>query len=388
MSSLPTPSAESLLYSQQLTELVQQKITEAGGWISFATFMRMALYTPDLGYYTGGLQKIANVEDGGGDFVTAPEISPLFSKALANQVAQVLQFTGGDVLELGAGTGKMAAGILQTLAEKDCFPSHYFILEVSAHLREVQIKTIYQVLPEALRSHVVWLDTLPATLSGVVLANEVLDALPVQLVHQYEGQLFNRGVTITDAGFSWQDHPVQDASLLDMFEAITLPNGYVTEVCIEAVGLVNSLVTMLQKGLLLFIDYGFGAAEYYHPQRNQGTLMCHYQHHAHDNPFLYPGLQDITAHVNFTAIAEAATAQGCVLDGYTNQAQFLMNCGLLDLLNQQSAEDVAAYSPMAAGVQKLMSPAEMGELFKVIGFSKGVEETLMGFANGDKSHTL
>lgn len=388
MSSLPTPSAESLLYSQQLTELVQQKISEAGGWISFAAYMRMALYTPDLGYYTGGLQKIANANHGGGDFVTAPEISPLFSQALANQVAEVLQLTGGDVLELGAGTGKMAAGILQTLAEKDCFPSHYFILEVSAHLREVQRETIYQVLPEALRSQVVWLVTLPTTLSGVVLANEVLDALPVQLVHQYEGQLLDRGVTVTDAGFSWQDQPVQDASLLEMLEAITLPNGYVTEVCPEAVGLVNSLVTMLQKGLLLFIDYGFGAAEYYHPQRNKGTLMCHYQHHAHDNPFLYPGLQDITAHVNFTAIAEAATAQGCVLEGYTNQAQFLMNCGLLDLLNRQSAEDVAAYSPMAAGVQKLMSPAEMGELFKVIGFSKGIEETLIGFANGDKSHTL
>lgn len=387
MSSLPTPSAESLLYSQQLTDLVQQKIATTGGWISFADYMRMVLYTPELGYYAGGLQKIASVESGGGDFVTAPEISPLFSQALANQVAEVLQITGGDVLELGAGTGKMAAGILQVLAKKDCLPERYYILEVSAYLREIQRETIFDVIPKKYHRQVVWLDALPAEMSGVVLANEVLDALPVQLLHKKNGEILERGVTITD-GFAWQDKSLQANDLVNLLDAETLPDGYVTEVCPESVGLVNSLAEMLQQGLLLLIDYGFGAAEYYHPQRNQGTLMCHYQHHAHDNPFLYPGLQDITAHVNFTMIAEAATQKGLTLEGYTNQAQFLMNCGLLDLLNQQSADDVSAYSPLAAGVQKLLSPAEMGELFKVIGFSRGVEDTLMGFVDGDKSHTL
>lgn len=387
MSSLPTPSAESLLYSQQLTDLVQQKIATTGGWISFADYMRMVLYTPELGYYAGGLQKIASVESGGGDFVTAPEISPLFSQALANQVAEVLPITGGDVLELGAGTGKMAAEILQVLAKKDSFPERYFILEVSAYLREIQRESIFDVIPKKYHRRVVWLDALPAEMSGVVLANEVLDALPVQLLHKIDGEILERGVTITD-GFAWQDKSLQANDLVNLLDAETLPDGYVTEVCPESVGLVNSLAEMLQQGLLLLIDYGFGAAEYYHPQRNQGTLMCHYQHHAHDNPFLYPGLQDITTHVNFTMIAEAATQQGLTLEGYTNQAQFLMNCGLLDLLNQQSADDVSAYSPLAAGVQKLLSPAEMGELFKVIGFSRGVEDTLMGFVDGDKSHTL
>ena len=196
-----------------------------------------------------------------------------------------------------------------------------------------------------------------------------------------------RSYVAFDEGFKWQDKDITTDLVGDTVDIETLPEGYLSEVCPGAVGLINSLANLLHHGALLMIDYGFGAAEYYHPQRNQGTLMCHYQHYAHSDPFQYIGLQDITAHVNFSAIAEAATSQGLVLDGYTNQAEFLMNCGILDLLSQQTADETK-YAAFAAGVQKLLSPAEMGELFKVIAFSKGIEETMLGFVKGDKSHTL
>ena len=387
MSALPIPSKESQKYSQQLCDLVQIKIKQSGGWLPFSDFMHMALYTPETGYYTGGLKKIADTQSGGGDFVTAPEISPLFAQALAAQMAEMLELTGGNILELGAGTGKMAAGILQALAKQGCLPTHYYILEVSNHLRKVQSETIDAILPKSINERVVWLDVLPLEHTGVIVGNELLDALPVHLLTKKAGQMFERGVRF-NGQFAWFDQPLQDQRLLDLINANAWPDGYLSEVCPAAVGLMRSLVDSLKHGFILMIDYGFGAKEYYHPQRNQGTLMCHYQHYAHSNPLTYIGLQDITAHVNFTAIAEAATQKGLVLEGYTNQAQFLMNCGLLDLLNQQAVDQSAKYPQLAAGVQKLLSPAEMGDLFKVIAFSRGIKETLSGFANGDKSHTL
>ena len=387
MSALPIPPKESRKYSQQLCDLVQLNIKQQGGWISFSDFMHMALYTPEMGYYTGGFQKIADTQSGGGDFVTAPEISPLFAQALASQLAEMLTLTGGDVLELGAGTGTLAAGILQGLAKLDCLPAHYFILEVSDHLRTVQLETLQAMLPEAMLARVVWLDALPLGHSGVIVGNELLDALPVHLLTKKAGQIVERGVQF-DGQFAWHDQPLHDQHLLDLIDAHAWPEGYLSEVCPAAVGLMRSLAGLLKHGFILMIDYGFGAAEYYHPQRNQGTLMCHYQHYAHSDPLTYIGLQDITAHVNFTAIAEAATDEGLVLEGYTNQAQFLMNCGLLDMLKRQAEDQTVDYSRFAAGVQKLLSPAEMGDLFKVIAFSQGVEEALSGFANGDKSHTL
>jgi len=343
----------------------------------------MVLYTPHLGYYSGEANKFGH----GGDFVTAPEISPLFAQAVAHQVSQVLQETAGDVLELGAGTGKLAAGILLRLEALGQLPPHYFILEVSANLRQRQQASLRKLLPQSLFSRVQWLDELPTHFDGVVIGNEVLDAIPVHVVSWQQGAWYERGISL-ESGLSWQQRPLQDGSLVSAINSAQLPDGYTTEVCPAAQGLIASLADMLGHGLILMLDYGFAASEYYHPQRIQGTLMCHYQHYAHDDPLVYLGLQDITAHVDFTAMAETALQQGLTCAGYTNQAQFLINCGMLQLLQQISPDDSARYLPMVAAVQKLLSPAEMGELFKVLALTKGLSEPLVGFVSGDKRHQL
>jgi len=382
-SRLPALDAAAQQHSDTLLAYIQQRVQQQGGWISFADYMQMALYTPHLGYYSGDANKFGL----GGDFVTAPEISPLFAQALANQVAPVLQTTAGNVLELGAGTGKLAAGLLLRLAELEQLPQHYFILEVSANLRQRQQEYLQSILPAALYSRLQWLDALPEALTGVVVGNEVLDAIPVHVVEWRAGQWLERGIGF-DQQLVWQTQLLQDLSLVAAIDTHQLPDGYITEVCPAAQGLIASLATMLVRGLVLMPDYGFAASEYYHPQRAQGTLMCHYQHYAHDDPLIYPGLQDITAHVDFTAMAEAAVAHGLDCAGYTNQAQFLINCGILQLLQQVPPEESARYLPMVAAVQKLLSPAEMGELFKVLALSKGLTLPLMGFLQGDKRHQL
>jgi len=393
-STLPEPSAESLEYSQQLSDLVQQKMAKADGWLSFADFMHMALYTPALGYYSGGLTKFGSDESGGGDFVTAPQISPLFAQSIARQVEQVLSAVSTDstpasVLELGAGTGKLAADLLLALNELNQLPNQYCILEVSDHLRQVQIETLQEQLTSTLFEKITWLDSLPNDFVGMVLGNEVLDAIPVHLLVKKEDGLHERGVT-SEGGFQWQDKVLDNTSLAGEINTEQLPNNYLTEVCPAANGLMQSLGAALKKGAVLMIDYGFAASEYYHPQRNEGTLMCHYQHYAHSDPLVYIGLQDVTAHVNFSAIAQAGLDGGLDFYGYCSQAQFLLNCGLLDLLAKESPDDIARYTPIAAGVQKLLSPSEMGDLFKVISFTKDLNDdlALLGFVEGDKSHTL
>lgn len=390
MTPLPIPSPEAQKHSQQLVELIQDKIRSEGGWIDFATYMHMALYTPGLGYYSAGSQKFGK----GGDFVTAPEISSLFGQTLANQAAQVLEITKGDILELGAGTGKLAADILLQLNKWDCLPKHYYILEVSDHLRQVQREQLRNKLPKDVFSKVIWLNTLPSELSGIIIGNEVLDAIPVYLVVRKETGWYERVVTLANQElepsqqFAWMDVPLKDPVLLRTAEALQLPEGYLTELNPSANGLIASLAGVLKQGMLLMVDYGFSATEYYHPQRHQGTLMCHYQQLAHPDPLIYVGLQDITAHVDFTAIAQTGVDHGLQLAGYCSQAQFLMNSGILDAMTQVSPTDVANYAPLAAAVQKLLSPAEMGDLFKVIALSKNVDAPLMGFVRGDKSHTL
>ncbi len=391
MSALPIPSAQSLALSQQLCNAIRQKIMQRHGWISFADFMQMALYTPSLGYYSGGAQKfatqLASEVVTGGDFITAPEMTSLFSKTMARQSAQVLEATQGNLLELGAGTGQMAIDLLLALSQLNQLPTQYFILEVSAYLREKQQKTLQKKLPSALFSRVVWLDALPESFTGLILGNEVLDAMPVSLVVKNDDVLYERGIAFED-DFVWQDKPLQDEGIHRFVQALNLPNDYLTEVCPAATGFINSLADILEHGAIIMLDYGFSVQEYYHPQRDRGTLMCHFQHYAHSNPLLNIGLQDITAHVNFTAIAEAGLDCGLTLDGYCNQAHFLINCGMLDLLAETSTEDIVAYAPLAAAVQKLLSPAEMGELFKVIALSKNMDTALIGFSNGDKAHTL
>lgn len=381
---LPTPDAEASAHSASLSTLIKNTIAANQGWIDFAHYMELALYALGLGYYSGGAKKFGL----SGDFVTAPEISPLFAQTLARQVAQVIQTVHQDVLELGAGTGRLALELLMELEKLNQLPERYLIMEVSAHLREVQQETLAKHLPKSLYAKVQWLDTLPENFSGVVLGNEVLDALPVHIIKTTEQGVMERGVTYDQNAFQWAEQALTNPYLKKFVADIELPEGYTTEVCLAASGLISSLSTMLDRGLILLVDYGFPRREYYHPQRSQGTLMCHYRHYAYSDPFFYPGLQDITAHVDFSYVAQTALANGVSLRGYCGQAQFLINCGITELLSRVSPNDMAAYVPLASQAQKLLSPAEMGELFKVIAFTKGFDDDLIGFTQGDKSHTL
>jgi len=383
MPSLPEPSPDAKAHSQQVYDHLRADIAVQGGWISFARYMELALYAPGLGYYAAGAAKFGPA----GDFTTAPERSHLFGRCIARQVAQVLRETGDDILEAGAGSGKLACDVLAELEKLGTLPERYFILELSAELKARQHTTLAAHTPHLLNK-VQWLDQLPQTFSGVVLGNEVLDAMPAHLVVRKDGAWLERGVSANGAGFSWQDRPIADSALLHAAQALDVPDDYLTEINLAAPAFISSLAERLQHGALLMIDYGFPRAEYYHPQRNQGTLMCHYRHHAHGEPFYWPGLQDITAHVDFSAIAEAGIDHGCELLGFTTQANFLINCGITGLLAETSPDDVANYLPLANQTQFLLSPAEMGELFKVIALGKGFDMPLMGFVQGDQRYRL
>ncbi|MHB1403402.1 MAG: class I SAM-dependent methyltransferase [Thiobacillus sp.] len=380
---LPAPTPDALAHSQRVAAHLHALIDAAGGWIPFSRYMEAALYAPGLGYYAAGAMKFGAA----GDFVTAPEMTPLFGRTLAHAIAPVLVETGGEVLELGAGSGRLAADLLGELERLDALPARHSILEVSADLRQRQQEVLARDLPQ-LAGRVQWLDALPAHFGGVILGNEVLDALPVELVHWTENGPLLRGVIVEGDTFSWQDRPIADPVLRARADALDLAPGYVSEINLAADALIASLAHCLDRGLILMIDYGFVANEYYHPQRHMGTLRAHYRHHALDDPFYLPGLCDLTAHVDFSAVARAGTAAGLELAGYTSQAGFLLNSGLTELLMQTSPDDAAAYLPQANAVQRLVSPAEMGELFKVIGFSKGGIAPLAGFARGDRRHSL
>ncbi|MEO8331491.1 MAG: SAM-dependent methyltransferase, partial [Gallionella sp.] len=352
---LPAPSQEAAQHSTLLSESIRRDIAAHDGWIPFARYMELALYAPGLGYYTAGAHKFGAA----GDFITAPELSPLFGRTVARQVAEIIALSSPHVLELGAGSGKLAADMLAELELLGNLPDSYQILEVSADLRARQQELIRARLPHLL-DRVHWLDTMPEIFSGAIIANEVLDALPVHLVHWRDSALTERGVATGEQGFVWQERAISDAILLHAAQQISVSDDYVSEICLASRGLINSLAQRLDQGALLFIDYGFGAREFYHPQRSSGTLMCHYRHHAHDDPFFLPGLQDITAHVNFTDIAACGIDVGLELIGYTSQAFFLINCGITTLLQDTSPENLRDYLPLSAQVQKLTSPAEMG----------------------------
>lgn len=381
MPSLPTPSPEAAAHSQHLQQFICDEIATHGGWISFARYMELALYAPGLGYYAAGATKFGAA----GDFTTAPERSHLFGRTVAQQVAQVLRETGGDVLEVGAGSGKLACDVLLELQRLDALPTRYAILELSATLQARQREQIAAQAPHLLE-RVQWLERLPQNFSGVMLGNEVLDAMPVHLVMHKDGVWLERGVSANEPGFVWQDRPIVAGVLQQAAQSLEVPDNYLTEINLAAPAFIASLADCMTRGIVLMIDYGFPCAEYYHPQRNQGTLMCHYRHHAHGEPFFWPGLQDITAHVDFSAIANSAP--DLQLLGYTSQANFLINCGITDLLTETSPEDVANYLPLANQAQYLLSPAEMGELFKVIALGKGLELPLLGFSRGDQRHRL
>ena len=344
-------------------ERIAREIEREGGWIPFARYMQLALHEPGLGYYANGTRKFGPQ----GDFVTAPELGDLFGRTLARQLAEI---PGGRILELGAGSGALAETLLKAL---DC---EYFILETSAELRQRQ--------RERLPARVVFLDALPKAFEGAILANEVADAMPVHLVHWTEQAILERGV---GADLSWQDRPAS-VNLLEEASKIEVPRPYFSEINLLAKPWVRSLLDCLSRGVIFVIDYGFPHHEYYHPQRAAGTLMCHHRHRSHADPFARPGEEDITAHVDFSALAAAAREAKAQVLGYATQAQFLVNSGITDVLGEANIENALHYAPIAAQAQKLLSPAEMGELFKVLAVGKGRQAPLLGFSRGDRAHTL
>jgi len=388
MSALPPPSAEALAHSARVSETIHARIASAGGWIPFAQFMELALYAPGLGYYTAGAAKFGAA----GDFVTAPELTPLFGRTLARSVAAVLADTGGGVLELGAGSGRLAVDLLLELERLGRLPARYSILDLSADLRERQREAILDGAPHLLE-RVHWLDCLPDRFDGIVLGNEVLDALPVHLVHWTDDGVMERGVgslpPVPGEGlqFAWLDRPIESGRLGDAVAALPVRGDYLSEINLAAPALITSLAGCLQRGVLLFIDYGFPRAEYYHPQRHMGTLRAHYRHHALDAPFHLPGLCDLTAHVDFTAVAGAGLDAGLELLGYTSQASWLLDAGLLELM-QALTPMTPEYLRAASAVQKLVQPQEMGELFKVIALGRGLAGPLPGFGRGDRRGAL
>lgn len=371
---LPPPDALQAEHSARCVAMLRNEIAAAGGWISFARFMELALYAPGLGYYAAGARKFGQA----GDFVTAPEISPLFGACVARHIVNTLVATGGNVFELGPGSGKLACDILLELEKRGALPENYFLLEVSADLRERQHATI-ATLPAHLARRAVWLDRLPEQFVGAMIANEVLDVIPVHLLAFHAGIAHERGVCVHDGAFAWRDLAPLSGHLKMLESRVNIGlsadslDGYVTEVAPAAEAWVASLAESLARGTILLIDYGFRQSEFYHASRRTGTLMCHYRHYAHTDPFFLPGLQDITAHVDFTAIAEAGIAAGLTLDGYTNQAQFLIESGIAEIMGAMDPADTARYLNMTNAVQRLMSPAEMGEFFKVMGFSKNCD---------------
>lgn len=327
-SHLPLPSQELQQHSQQLITHICQRIALQGR-ISFADYMQMALYEPGLGYYSAGMQKFGV----GGDFITAPEISPLFAQCLAQQIQSVAtQLGNSDILEIGAGSGQLAVDLLATLATNNALPAHYYILELSAELRDRQQQKLAALIPQYL-DRITWCDHLPTNLHGVIIANEVIDAMPIRRFCYHDNQLFECYVTCDNQQLNEVLAP-PGAELTAAFNHLaieTTTQDYTSEINLLLPGWLASLGDSMISGLVLLIDYGFPCREYYHPDRSMGTLMCHYQHRAHSDPYFWPGLQDITAHVDFTAVAEAAVAAGFTVSGYTTQANFLLNCGLTDL---------------------------------------------------------
>ncbi len=382
MSDLPTPSADALAHSEKLIALIRSEIAASAGWIPFARYMELALYAPGLGYYTAGARKLGRE----GDFITAPEMTPLFGQTLARQVAQVLESGLDQILEIGAGSGALAASLLTELELVGRLPRNYYILEVSPDLRERERDLLALKVPQLLE-RVIWLNRLPTLYQGLIIANEVLDAMPVHLVRTGAAGVEEAGVSLKDEAFAWAWRPAA-APLRLAAAALQLPEGYQTEIQLIARGFVSTLAQAMARGVILLIDYGFPAHEYYHAQRSEGTLMCHYRHRAHADPFFLPGLQDITSHIDFSAVAQAGTDAGLALLGYTGQAQFLINCGITDIILRTSPEDTMAYVPQAAAAQQLLSPSEMGELFKVIALGKNYAAPLIGFADGDRRASL
>ena len=376
--SMPWPDRAAIEHSERVATHVSGEIERAGGWIPFDRYMQLVLYAPQLGYYAAGARKFGDSALGG-DFVTAPEISPLFAQALAQQVSQLFEQVPARIVEFGAGSGALARDLMAALTKRQVALESYSIVEVSSDLTDRQRERLQGAPVE-------WLGAPPENFEGVMLANEVLDVMPVKLFVKREGATLERGVVARPGGFAFGERRAGD----DLTAAVAaiesehgaLPDGYASEVNLVAEGWMRSSAQWLARGALLVIDYGFPRREYYHPQRLMGTVMCHFRHHAHSDPLWMAGLNDVTAHVDFSAMAAAAHAAGLDVLGYTSQAHFLLNCGALDQLRGQ-------HTPQnSSALQRLVSEAEMGELVKVLMVGRGVQGPLVGFARGDRLHSL
>lgn len=371
-------------HGQRVERHLRETLVQAGGWLPFSTWMAQALYAPGLGYYAAGAHKL------GVDFTTAPELSPLFGATLARSVAAVLRESVNPehspspaILEFGAGTGALAESVLDALDALGIDAS-YDILEVSADLRERQQQRLARFA-----GCVRWLDALPHAFTGCVLANEVMDAMPATLFcWSDDGRVLERGVSLRDERFVWEDRTASaelDAAVRSRMPALP---GYVSEINLQAEAWVTQMGQWLTRGAALLVDYGFPQAEYYHPQRAGGTVMCHFRRLAHGDPLVLAGLQDITAHVDFTALADAALAGGLDVLGYTSQQRFLIEAGLPALLGSLDPTDAVTYAKTVGPVQTLVSEAEMGELFKVLCIGRGLDHAPVGFGRGDRRHRL
>lgn len=377
---LPPLTPDEARHSRAAAELIRDRVSAAGGWLSFERFVELALYAPGVGYYSAGSVKLGK----SGDFVTAPEVSDLFSRCVARQCADVLARTGGSIYELGAGTGRMAATILESLEDMGSLPERYAILEVSADLAERQ-RLYIERLPSDLRARVVWLDRLPTEAArGVVLANEVLDALPFRRFVVRDGVPHELGVSLAGDIFVWQERAWENGLSLDLPRA--LPDGYVSETCPRVFPWIAGISQFLESGALLLFDYGLPRSHYYHPQRTDGTLRCYFKHRAHDDPFINIAVQDITAWVDFTRVAEAAVAAGLEVSGFATQAAFLIGAGIEALV--AAVNDVPQHARLAGEARRLLLPEEMGESFKVMALTRNLDLPLRGFAYQDLRPSL
>lgn len=385
---LPAPDTNELRHSQLLTQQIREEIRSSGGSVDFMRFMELALYAPGLGYYSAGRQKFGAA----GDFITAPEVGSAFARCLARQCGQVLgQLGTADILEVGAGSGALAADLLSALAQRGQLPQRYLILELSADLRARQAANLARRLPD-IAPRVRWLDRLPQEgFRGVIIANELLDAMPAQRFRLLPDGPRLLHVAWENDRFAWREIPAPAAfaALLESrIDPTALPPGYTSEINLQAEAWVRSMGQLVDAGVLLVIDYGFPRAEFYHPDRSGGTLMCHYRHHAHADPLVLVGLQDITAHVEFTAIAEAGHESGLSVLGYSSQAAFLLATGITDQFSELPQDDDKSHLQLAQEIKKLTLPHEMGELFKVMALARGLSGPLLGFALQDRRSRL
>ena len=387
--SLPQPDAISAAHSERCADYIRARIRDAGGSISFAEYMHYALYAPGLGYYSAGARKFG----ADGDFVTAPEISPLFGRVVARQSAPVLRaIRGGSILEFGAGSGRLARDVLRALADLDALPAEYRIVEVSADLRERQQRLLQETLP-GLADRICWLDRIPDAHRGVVLANEVLDALPVERFIRRSGGVYQLRVCDEDGEFVFVDEPApgvlaQAVAAIESDIGARLPDDYISEVSLAAPAWLADVVQMLEHGMVMLFDYGVSRREYYAADRHEGWLRCHFRHRAHSDPLILPGIQDLTAWVDFSAVADAAVSGGLEIIGYLSQAQFLLAAGIEAELHDFAEMPIESQLQTAAQIKMLTLPGEMGENVKCLCLARGDVPRPTAFDSADRTHTL